>query len=61
MEAACRNTGAPPASRTDESIARAVVERLIPDAAARRMFGVSLVYLFALFLAMLVDRAAGLL
>ena len=31
------------------------------DAAARRMFGVSLVYLFALFLAMLVDRAAGLL
>jgi protoheme IX farnesyltransferase len=30
------------------------------DAAARRMFGVSLVYLFALFLAMLVDRAAGL-
>jgi protoheme IX farnesyltransferase len=31
------------------------------DAAARRMFGVSLVYLFALFLAMLVDRAAALL
>jgi protoheme IX farnesyltransferase len=28
------------------------------DAAARRMFHVSLVYLFALFLAMLVDRAA---
>ena len=31
------------------------------DRAARRMFAVSLVYLFALFLAMLVDRAAGLL
>ena len=30
------------------------------DAAARRMFGVSLVYLFALFLAMLADRAVGL-
>ena len=38
---------------------RVLLERT--DAAARRMFGVSLVYLFALFLAMLVDRATSLL